>query len=56
MQRTQDPFRANGLLAYQLLLVRHPRDVVEELVVADGVRLEQLLRELVRSPSHQDVP
>ena len=42
--------------SYQLLVVRHPRYVVEQLVVVDRLRLEDLLRELVRSPRHQKVP
>ena len=42
--------------AHQLLVVWHPGDVVPELVVVDRLWSEQLLRELVRAPRHQNVP
>ena len=50
------PCKSYAREAHQLLVVWHPGDVVPELVVVDRLRPEQLLRELVRAPRHQNVP
>ncbi len=41
---------------YQLLVVGHPGDEVQHLVVVDGVGLAQLLGELVEAPGEDDPP